>query len=215
MSEPKSALEAIAGSPLTEVAGTLLALGYPLAALLPVLTNTLAFGRYTTRVESTLAELNAKLLTLSNKVGNFTDAQFSLTVGIIKTIFETIDEEKLRMLKAAVLNVGDFDYLGSFEAQLFSRILRDVSAAEIAFLAGHRRFSAFSFANPTAEDQETTFFIMPKSPDETVVRGLINLGLIARSRDEGHMSDKGEYLVAPFVTRLLDLIEGSGGEALP
>jgi hypothetical protein len=208
MSEPKSALEAIAGSPITEVAGTLLAFGYPLAALLPVLTNTLAFGRYTTRVESMLAELNAKLLALGDKVDNLSDAQLSLTIGIIQTIFETVDEQKLRMLKAAVLNVAGSDFIDGFEAQLFSRILRDVSAAEIAFLAGHRRFSAFSFADPTAEDQETTCFIMPKSPDETVVRGLINLGLIARSRDEGHMSDKGEYLVAPFVPALLDLIEG-------
>jgi hypothetical protein len=185
-------------------------MGYPLAALIPVLTNTLAHGRFTRRVESTLAEIIAELQAQHGKVENFTDAQFSLTVGIVKTICETIDEAKLRTLKAAVLNIASSDYLGSFEAQLFSRILLDISAAEISCLVRHRDVPWFIFRTAGIKEREGVLSIKSTSVDATIATGLMNLGLIVRSPDEGTFSYAGEYALAPIVGSLLDLIEGNG-----
>jgi len=208
VSEAKTALEVLFGSLITEAAGTVLAMHTPLAALLPVLTNSFAAHRFEKRIEATLVEINAELQTLRDKVDKFSDAQFRLTVGIVKTIVETIDDEKLRLLKAAVLNVARSDHLESFEAQLFTRILRDISAAEIAFLAKHRNVSWFSFASP--RDADSTFYINSATLDGTLARGLINLGLLVRAPSEGLMSDAGGYSVAPFAVKLLELIVGGG-----
>jgi hypothetical protein len=66
-------------------------------------------------------------------------------------MFQTFDDEKMRLLTCAVLNVGGFDYLGSFAAQFFARTLDAISAAEVAFLAKHRSVEWFSFTSPREE----------------------------------------------------------------
>jgi hypothetical protein len=67
--------------------------------LLPVLTNYPALGRAKKRIEATISEINERLQLLHHKVERFSDAQYRLT-GVIAAIFETIDEEELRLLKA-------------------------------------------------------------------------------------------------------------------
>jgi hypothetical protein len=118
----------------------------------------------------------------------------------------------LGRLKAAILNIAGSDYLSGFHAQLFSRILRDVSAAEINFLAKHRDAMWFSFGDPTEREKATVYF-EAGTIEATLVRGAINLGLINRGPGEETASDTGSYQLAPFVPELLDLIVGKKTEA--
>ena len=214
----KSGVEAVAGHPIVSLAATAAAATGALAssvppllpvvyAFLPVLIDTLARGRAEKRWQKWAEDVNEGLRALGDRFDGFSDAQYRLLVGICQTAFETFDEEKLRLLKAAVLNVSGSDFLGSHEAQLFSRILRDVSAAEISFLVEHRGYVWLTFMKPF--DTSDTFFIVDPQ-HEIIVRGLISLGLINRSASEGLSSDAGGYKYAPFVPRLIDLIVGQG-----
>jgi hypothetical protein len=207
MTDPKTALEKFFGHPATEAAGTILALFYPIAAPLPALTNRFASGRFAKRIEDTMTELNTELVA-QGKVDTFSDEQCALAAGIVETMFRTIEEQKLRMLKAAVLNIADSNYLEHFDAQNFSRILRDLSAAEMSFLAKNREFSSISFARSNAENADRVIYLDRGSADGVIARSLINHGLFARSPSEGHADDTGEYLAAPFIGKLLDLVLG-------
>jgi hypothetical protein len=114
MSKRKSKLEVVAGSTVAGMAAATLAAFNPETllsmsmayALLPVLLNSLARGRAENRLSEWLAEVQevqAGLRLLGdNCVNRFSDAQHRLTVGIVQTAFETIDEEKFRLLKAAM-----------------------------------------------------------------------------------------------------------------
>jgi hypothetical protein len=214
----RSALEKVTGSLPAEAVAAALAVFDPahpilsLTALLPVLNNSLAHGRAEKRIRETLEDLDARLSTQSDHINRFTDAQYRLTVGIVQTIFETVDEEKLRMLKAAVLNVANSNYLEHFRAQLISRILRDISAAEINFLHKTREYLWYSFAEKP-NVPELTLRLIRGTEDSSLARGLIGLGLIVRAPSEGLMSDTGAYVRAPFAPDLMDLVIGADGDS--
>jgi hypothetical protein len=216
MPDEKSKLESVSGNPVAKLAAAALAAFPPggpatvsmVYALLPVLMDCLARGRADKRLKEWTEDVDSRLRLLGDHFNRFSDAQYRLTVGIVQTAFETIEEEKLRMLKAAVLNIAGSDYLEGFEAQLFSRILRDVSAAEIAFLVDHRDLDSLAFDHNGPPHRASI-----RDPREvTLARGLINLGILVRSASEGLASDTGAYYFAPFVPKLLDLIVGRGTE---
>jgi hypothetical protein len=201
-----SALEKVTGALPVEIAGTALAVAVPWpGALLPVLTNALAHGRAKKRIEDTLRDLNSQLEQLRDKVQSFSDAQYRLTGAIVAAIYETVDEEKLRLLKAAALNVANSDYLGSFDAQAFSRLFRDISPAEVRFLMTHQNAGTFSFASP--RDSPSTVFIDKSSQEGLVAVSLINLGLLVRTPSEGLASDAGGYVMSPLVSKFLALLQ--------
>ena len=113
-----------------------------------------------------------------------------------------------------MLNIAASDFLSGFEAQAISRIIRDISAAEVRFLAEHRVISWISFGKPEQAGPFQTFenppplFVDRTSADGAVVIGLINLGLVVRSASEGLMSDKGAYVYSPLVEKLLQVLDG-------
>jgi len=214
MSEGKSKLEVVAGSTATGLAAAAVAAFNPenlpsmsmVYALLPVLVNSLARARADKRLSEWLAEVDTRLRLLGDHINRFSDAQYRLTVGIIQTAFETIDGEKLRMLKAAVLNIANSDYLEHFHAQVFSRILRDVSAAEISLLAKYRDAPGFTFRMIKKEESDRVLAFNPTGAEAIVIRGLINLGLVVRAPTEGTYGDVAQYITAPFVPQLLELV---------
>lgn len=212
--EEASILEKIADTPaaLTLTAVAAYSGGW-LAALLPVLSNTLAQGRARERVTAALRELNDRLECMAERVQELSDAQYTAMGRVLSTLLETTDEEKLRLLKAAVLNIAASDFLSGFEAQVISRIIRDISAAEVRFLAEHRVISWISFGKSEEAGPFQTFenppplFIDKMSLAGSVVIALINLGLIVRATSEGLMSDVGAYVYSPLVEKLLRVLE--------
>jgi hypothetical protein len=104
------------------------------------------------------------------------------------------------------VNVANSDYLEHFHAQVFSRIPRDVSAAEIALLANYRNAPGFTFRKTMEKEGDKVLSFDPDSAEAIVIRGLINLGLVVRSATEGTRGDVAQYVTAPFVPRLLELV---------
>jgi hypothetical protein len=209
MSEEKSLIEKVATHPATQVAMTLVAVANPAVAagaLLPVLTGALGYIEAERRIKAWNADVDARLRLMSDHLNRFSEAQWRLTIGIIQTAQSTVEQEKLRMLKAAVLNVAGSDYIEHFEAQEFTRILRDASAADIAFLAQHRGVREFTF-HQGGTLREGLVRINLDGSENSIARNLITLGILTRSPDEGTAADVGAYLVAPFVPSLLRLIE--------
>ncbi len=211
MTQKKSLVEKVAGNLGTQLTvgaiaatlGTTAVFTVPLAGFLSILNNSLASSRYKARMAADFTELSQKLEGLTDKLNNYTDAQYGLTLKFTQTLIETIDAEKRRLLMTAILNIADSDFIGGFEEELFSRIIRDASAAEISFLAKYRDVEWFCFSSP--RDDESTFYV--EDPiDELRLRGLIGLGLVIRAPSEGLTTDKGSYRIAPFAPKLLDLL---------
>ena len=213
MSDEKSLVEKVATSPITVSAMALIAAANPAfvaGALLPVLTSALGFMEAEKRIKAWMADVNVELQRLGDHLNRFSEAQMRLTVGIIQIATSTVEAEKLRMLRAAVLNVAGSDYIEHFEAQEFTRILRDVSAADIAFLARHRGVVEFSFQRSSKDPRDGLVYLGPDGQDALIARNLITLGILARSWETGTASDVGAYKVADFVPKLLLLIEDAG-----
>jgi hypothetical protein len=156
-------------------------------------------------------ELHEKLSEMRTAVRNMSDAHYHLVAGIVGVILGTIDEAKLRFLKAAAINVAGSDFRDAFEAQFFARVLRDISAAEIRFLAelGGR---SLAFGNsPRREhlaDPDKTLFVDKSTIDGALAIGLLNMGLIVRDPVEGTFADRGIYDPSPLVPKLLNFLEG-------
>jgi len=212
----RTALERIAGSTFTGGVAALIAANYPeaalhLTALLPVLTGSLAHGRADARIKATLEDLQEQLNEERAALREMSDAQYRLVAGIVAVILETIDEEKLRFLKAAALNVAASDFHNTFEAQLFARILRDISAAEIRFLAELKGRSVAFGKSPGQEHlafPDQVLFVDMGTTDGALAVGLLNMGLIVRAPVEGTFADRGLYDPSPVVEKLLQFLRG-------
>jgi hypothetical protein len=212
--EEKSFVESVAGGLPAQAALTLIAgaSGTLIGALLPALAQSLANGRMEVRIQNALATLSSKIEAVRDQVRDMSDAQFRLVSGIVTTILETIDEEKLRLLQTAAINATGSTHLQAFEAQMLSRILRDISAAEVAFLAAYSDRPWISFGNPEREIPPVVAagwnpLVLEKDTDAGAVAvALINLGLIVRSPAEGRASDVGAYRYSSTAHKLLALL---------
>jgi hypothetical protein len=211
----KSALEKVTDNLVVQMGGAALAVasGAWWAALLPVLTNSLANGRAQTRIGAALHELNRRLGEVSDQVKNLSDAQYRLIGGVVIAMCETVDDGKLSLLKDAAVNAVGSEDLDGFQAQVFSRILRDISVAEVAFLAEHEGRRWISFAEPrtvgpiASLENPPPLFVDKTGGQGAVAIGLIHLGLIVRSSSEGLSSDQGAYTFSPLVTPFLRLLK--------
>lgn len=210
MPKKKSVIETITNSPIAVGGMALIATthsAFAPAALLTVLVGSLGFSRYANRICEWMLDLNARMEKIKDRIDRYSDHQMSLTVGLIQTAFGTVETEKLRLLKAAILNIAQSDYLEHHQAQEFHRILRDASAADIAFLVRHRDLEGFNFYQGDQPSRDGVISIRLDNPDYAIAKNLITLGLLIRSYSEGTAGDDAAYLVGPQVPRLLQLLE--------
>lgn len=205
--EQENNLEKIAGGLPTAIGTTLLAAfaGTPLAALLPVLTNTLAYGRHKARVEKTLLEMNMALDGLKDRIDDVSDSQYKLLNESILAALQTVDDVKLDYLRRVVRNTLKEPEIIPHEAQLLSRIIRDISADELHFIIENHSYSWVNFG--TLTEDKFTKYVDKMSEEGSVVVGLINLGVITRGPSEGLTNDMGGYIFSPIVPKLLRLVE--------
>ncbi|MEZ5582005.1 MAG: hypothetical protein R3F37_03780 [Candidatus Competibacteraceae bacterium] len=128
-------LEKIAGNPvsaLTAAAAGASIAGMP-GALLPVLINTLAHGRYVDRQQRAITQVVDYLNSVEEKLRVITDEQYKLINETVSTILHTTEEEKLEILQTVIHNVIDFDDVTHHDSYLISRIIRDISVSEAKF----------------------------------------------------------------------------------
>lgn len=202
----KSILEAVAGNTGTGIATTLIASisGTPLGALLPVLTSTLASERHKKRIEEAIDELSLELETMKDKIHVMTDAQYKIVNETILTIFQTSDDEKISFLKKVVGNAILYDVASQHEASLISRLIRDLSAAEVLFIIKNGTFERISLGNVAPFDNRS-LKVSPESECALVVNGLISLGLLISAEPSGN--DNILLKFAPIIPKLLIFIK--------
>lgn len=199
-----SVLERVSGSLITESGLTALAAyaGTPLAALLPVLSNSLAAGRHTERVEKALLEINDMLERHEQAIKVLSDSQYTIINEAVLTILQTTQKEKIEYLKRAIeISIAEEVVPLSYAAQI-SRILRDISAEELVFLVNNFQYSRIVFDEEPANTQE----LQVKADSDTgiLVSGLISMGLIVPGPDT--WDESGRYQFSSLVGKLLAVI---------
>lgn len=173
----------------------------PLAALLPVLANSLAAERHKKRVDKTLGEIDAQLRAHSDVLQSLSDDKFKFVNEVVLAVLQTTEDEKLAYLKQAISNGLRTDADLGYSAQL-SRILRDIAAAEIRFLIENFQFERIVFDVEPGTDRGLR--VNGGSSQEVAVTGLIALGLIVPAGST--IKTSGAYRFSPLVAKLVALV---------
>lgn len=206
-SKSPSAIEKVSGHTVTETALTLVGAlsGSPLAALLPVLSNSLASTRQGQRVEEALCQIDATLKEHSEALRNLSDSQYKLVNEAILALLNTTSPEKIQYLRRAVRNCLALTDVLPQEAVALSRIIRDISADEASFIIKNFHFERVQLwpLNPD-DDKSKVLAVSPESPDGLVISGLISLGLLSGAGPI--VNDLGRYTFSPIVAKLLALL---------
>lgn len=204
---PPSALERIAGSLPAEAILTAIAAvtANPLAALLPVLTNSLAAERHKRRFEATLWEIYQVLAQHEAQLAHLTDQQYKFINEAVLTLSQTTNEYKMSFLRNVVHNSLSATELPDQEAIFLSRIVRDISAEEAQFLLANFSFERLWLnESEPAKSEWATLAVKPNSPSGLVVLGLMTLGLVTTA--EPTWDDTGLLRFTPLVGKLITLL---------
>ena len=175
----------------------------PLAAFVPFLVDTLASGRQGGRLERMFAELNAIVVAHSEKLKELSDDQYKVVNEAISAAFYTINQDKLDLLKRAAANALLDGEAVSQVSDALSRAIRDMSAAEAAFITQNFKYETFIVTDDT-EVMEGAMAIRPCSKEEIMLSGLINLGLLySKAPRWGIVA----FEWSPLVVKLIRLIK--------
>lgn len=204
--EKPSPLEKVAGNTGTEIAATLLAAfsGNPVAALLPVLTNALASTRHKKRVEKAISEIAAVLEEHSEQLRGITDQQYKLINETILAVFQVVDEDKIEYLKRVIRNSLNDGDIKSQEAELLSRVVRDMSAEELRFLVEKFSYRRIQLSKLNSPDTLEVLRVDAESREGLIVSGLISLGLLIPA--EPTWDESGLYRFSNIVAKLIALL---------
>lgn len=175
----------------------------PLAAFIPFLVKSLGSSRQTKRLEKMMQELETVLERQSEQIESLTDDQYKVVNEAISAAFYTINEDKLEFLKRTIMNsINDPDLVAS-ASDLLSRIVRDISADEARFIVRNASYKSISVED-VSEPLEGVLFLKRGSAEETILSGLINLGLVYLQTSRAGMID---YEWSPLVPKLIALLK--------
>lgn len=199
-------LEKLSGSLITQSLLTTLSVsvGSPLAALLPVLSNSLANSRHKKRVEKALLEIIQKLEEHEVKIRNLTDAQYKIINEIILLIFQTVEEEKIKYLKEAINFNIEKENISMSLAYTISRILRDISVEEITFLIKNKNYKKIILVEGGESSNKDILDIDPLSEQGILFSGLVAMGLMIPGVPI--MGTQGNYKFSPIANKILEVI---------
>jgi hypothetical protein len=205
-----TAVEGIAGSPITEGALTIAAAlaGGLVAPLLPVLAKSLASERQRKRIESFLTHASTMLSAHEGQLRSLSDAQYKLVNESILAAFQTTQAEKLDLLQRAVGNALSMAEIEPMEAIALSRTVRDISVEEAEFLVRNFQYEYVHVTNSApSENDPKTLYIHPGSREELLIGGLVSLGLLTTGQPT-----LGQLLrFSRLVPKLIVLFKGKGG----
>jgi hypothetical protein len=202
-----TALERASGHVATEAVFTLVGAlsGSPLAALLPVLANSLASERQQKRVEDALIQIDTTLNAHAEALRNLTDSQYKLINEAILALLQTTNTEKIEYLRRAVHNslvIGGG--ILAQEAVVLARIIRDISADEADFLVKNFHYDRIQLASASADHEQKVLTVAPDSQEGLVITGLVSLGLLSAA--EPTWDESGLMRFSPIVAKLLVLL---------
>lgn len=175
-------MEKVTGGLPAQIATTLLAGAVastaPLAALLPVLTNSLAARRQQERVEATLAAITSDLEQHLDALQRLTDEQYHLLTESVAATFQTISPQKLAYLRSAIRNSLAIENLVAQESAILSRVVRDISAEEADFVVKYFQYKYIHVTDSTSGREVHTLCVPSRSNDSLIVAGLESLGVL-------------------------------------
>lgn len=175
----------------------------PLAAFVPFLVDALASGRQGERLERMFCELTAITTAHSEKLKNLSDDQYKIVSEVISAAFYTINQDKLDLLKRAAANALLDGEAVSQVSDALSRAIRDISASEASFIMQNFKYEMFIITNDT-EVLDGAMAIRPRSNDEIILSGLLNLGLLYSKAPRW---DIITFEWSPLVVKLIRLIK--------
>ena len=149
----------------------------PLAAFVPFLVQTLASGRQSQRLEKMFGDLTAVIESQAEKLKVLTDDQYKLVNEAISAAFYTVDEQKLTLLKNAIVNAIDEPDISASASDALARAIRDISIEEAKFVVTNYRYKYF-FIGAMKSLGADSLSVQRDSTDDTLLSGLISLGLI-------------------------------------
>ena len=206
----KSALEIASGNLGTKAAANAVAaLGAtitPLAAFVPFLIDALASGRQAQRLEQMFSELTALTNAHSEQLKTLTDDQYKVVSEVISAAFYTVNQEKLQLLKRAATNAFlDSEAVANVSDSL-SRVVRDISAAEAAFIMRNFKYELIAVSEKQFDpaSMPPTLVVRPQSEEEIILSGLINLGLLYSKASRW---DVVAFEWSPLVVKFLRVIK--------
>lgn len=211
--EKPSVLERISGgltvqAAATGLAATSAAVYAPVGVvLLPVLANALANGRYQKRVEAEFAQLEVELFKCQDQIREMTDAQFKFVNETIITLTQTLEDEKIQYLRAAITNTIADHEIRHDEASVLSRVVRDISADEIKFIDRYFMYGALTFVSTEGEKDLEQYHrsnwacLESNNENRLALAGLLSLGLLVKM---DVMSET--YVFTPIVVKLLAIL---------
>ncbi len=178
---PPSKAEKLGGGLPAQAAFTLVAAGAGgmLSPLLAPLANCLAAKRFQERVDRMLQELQKDIESIGVDLQNLSDGQFQVVNGLVAAAMQTVQEEKFEYLRMAMRNALA-DSIPADEGLLLTRILRDITAGEIAFLVRSFKYDTLALFENTKDEKpdEGACYIDPKSSEASLLGGLYALGVV-------------------------------------
>jgi hypothetical protein len=205
MNEKSTVEKVSSGLPVNIVANTVGVFGAtitPLAAFVPFLVQTLASGRQAQRLEKMFGELTAVIESQSEKLKELTDDQYKLVNEAISAAFYTVDEQKLALLKNAVVTAIDEPDIAALASEALSRAIRDISAEEARFIVKNYGYSKL-FIVSEVKLIDDAVAIQRGSNEEMLMSGLIGLGLVYSTAPT---FDSVKYEWSPLVAKLVRLL---------
>jgi vacuolar-type H+-ATPase subunit I/STV1 len=205
--KPPTLLERLAGGLSTNATLTAIsaAVGTPLTALLPVLSQTLAAQRQQQRIETALQEIDAILRQHEDTIKSLSDEQYKFINEAIVALLSTTDVQKMSLLRNAVHNGIKSTDLPSHEAAFLGRVVRDISAEEAFFLIENFSYERIWLSDlAPAQNEKPTLAVKPSTNEGQVVLGLISLGLIITA--EPTWDDSGLLRYTPFAAKIIALL---------
>lgn len=211
--EEKTELEKVTSNMTVNAAANLIgaygSLINPLAALIPFLLQSLAGGRQMKRLEMMFADLDALSKEQGEKIKNLTDDQYKFVGEAIASAYSTINEEKLRMLQNAIKNSIDEPEITFSASEILARLIRDISPQEAKFVINnfhHKRIIVRKDApSREAQSKESLFIIRTGTEEETILTGLIHLGILYSN--DSIYGGGVEYDWSPIADRLIQLLK--------
>lgn len=204
--EEESALEKLTGSVITKagLAAVAASIGTPLAALLPILSETLAAGRHKERVENELHRIDLILKAHRHRLDTLTDPQYKLMNEIVLAVLQNTEDKKTEYLRRAIENGLSHNELNHTISSQVSRALRDMTAGELKFVIENSEYTLM--VGPFTGEVERGIKIIDRNSEEMVyVTGL--MGLCAINPAGSTMDDGGKYVFANFCSTLKELID--------
>jgi len=180
----------------------------PLGAICGALHATAAGKHHQEQVERTLLRIRSDLAGLANQLEELREPQLKLVMETLRTITETMNEEKQEYLARAVSNCVQHGNYSDYQATLLGRLIRDISADEILLLSQGVRTKGFLTTSRRGPGQEHyTVVIVSDLQDYDQIHSLVNMRLLEQDSASEAAYDHGSvFKPTKWAFKLLGLL---------